>query len=293
MHNTQSEVKIYHTKAMLVIALLVILIIWGFSLRIWNLGEQSLWIDEGYSINAANGILEHGYPLLDSGLIYKSSHLSTYGIAGTMALFNFTPENPWSARILSVFFGVFIIGIIYLFSGYLFKNYTGALLAATIVTLSSWEIDWSRQARGYIELQFFIFLSLFFFWRWLRDKRTSYLFVSLGAFLLAYLAHPLAIIFAPVFPIAYVAHTIRNQHKKVSWKPIILGGIALLTFIIIFALPKFLSTGTYDYSPLYVSFIKENLGVVGWTTLFGIIIGIFDKKYGCKNNCKRMCKICK
>ena len=61
----------------IVIALALI----GFFLRIYSLSYQSFWIDEVFSVNAAKGILEHGYPFLESGVVYARDVLHTYLLA--------------------------------------------------------------------------------------------------------------------------------------------------------------------------------------------------------------------
>lgn len=62
----------FFKKNWFIILILGIFIFWGGFLRLHNLGVQSLWIDEGYTINAAQGVLDHGYPILDSGLSYRA-----------------------------------------------------------------------------------------------------------------------------------------------------------------------------------------------------------------------------
>jgi len=86
-----------------VIYAIIVLMIIGFFFRIYFLGFQSFWIDEAFSVNAASGILEHGYPLLDSGKVYSRDILNTYLIAGFMGIFGEThfafPDNSTSSTI--------------------------------------------------------------------------------------------------------------------------------------------------------------------------------------------------
>src|SRR3989338_5633022 len=99
-NNTQEGV--FHsakTRKILFWGLILALIGYGLFLRVYGLGEQSLWIDEGYTINASQAILERGIPQLDSGKMYSGWMLSTYMTAGAMKVFGFDPFSPWSARI--------------------------------------------------------------------------------------------------------------------------------------------------------------------------------------------------
>ncbi len=140
--------------------ILILLVFLGLLIRIWNLGTPSLWIDEGFTINAAQATLHHSYPLLDSGKIYSSMPLITYITAGILAVVPFDPFNPWPLRLPSVFFGLGVIVMSYLIAKKLLEDDTLALLTAGIITFSYWEITWSREIRGYTALQFFILLAV-------------------------------------------------------------------------------------------------------------------------------------
>lgn len=160
-----------------VVITLSVIVIFGFILRIFHLGDQSYWIDEGFTLNAVLETLEKGYPILDSGKPYSRELLNTYLIAGSVKLFGF---NPWAARIVSVLFGTGFIALIYFFVKKLFQNKKLALLSSFLVSVSYWEIAWSRQSRMYVVLQFFFFLSLYLFWGLLEkfSWRRSFLFIA-------------------------------------------------------------------------------------------------------------------
>lgn len=142
-------------KKSLTLVIITLLILVGGILRSYKLGEQSYWIDEGYTLNAVLSTLEKGYPLLDSGQVYGQNYLlNNYLITGAVKLGGF---NPITTRSIAILFGVGVIFLIY-FLGKKFFNQSIGLGAAILTTFSYWEIAWSRQARMYIELQFFFFL---------------------------------------------------------------------------------------------------------------------------------------
>ena len=62
-----SKTQIRVSVALLVAAILAI----GFWLRFKHLGDLGLVVDEGVEILAVEGILKHGLPKFDSGLIYR------------------------------------------------------------------------------------------------------------------------------------------------------------------------------------------------------------------------------
>ena len=131
------------------IFILAIFVGWGGFLRLYDLGEQSLWIDEGYTINASQAIIDQGKPILGSGSSYNAHLLHTYTTAASMKLFGFEATNPWAARLPAAIFGILTILAAYLFTYRITKNKLTALAATFIIAFSYWEIAWSRQARGY------------------------------------------------------------------------------------------------------------------------------------------------
>ena len=182
---------------------LAILMLIGFFFRVHFLGYQSFWIDEVFSVNAAKGILQHGYPLLESGFVYSRDILNTYLIAFFMGIFGDTPS---AARIVSVIFGVLMILLSFYIGKEFFDKKTG-LVFAFLMTFSYWEILWSRQARMYIQLQFFYFLSLLLFYRFVKHPSFKKLLWLGLAVLLAVLSHSLGLTLGLVFLLYYaVAH---------------------------------------------------------------------------------------
>ncbi|HEY4497677.1 MAG TPA: glycosyltransferase family 39 protein [Candidatus Paceibacterota bacterium] len=270
--NTESRAQVIHI-------LLGAMVLIGLFFRLVDLGAQSLWIDEGFSINAAQAIIAHGYPMLDSGKIYTSSPLNAYGIAGAIQVLGFDPFNPWTARLPSAVFGIGVIALMYFFALRIFQNKYFALLAATLIAFSYWEIDWSRQARGYIELQFFMLLALWQFWKWLEYYTLKNLAASALAYAAAYASHGIAVIFAPAFAVTFLAHYILNPQQKIKAYQLVIGtgSIALLGAIII--APKLWGSTLYDFSASYIRFLFGDLRIITLVGIVGIILGIFDKKH--------------
>ena len=134
---------------------LIVLIIIGFILRFYKLNIQSLWIDEGFSINAATQTLKYFYPKLESGFVYSGSLLNTYLIAFFIKIFK---DLIFAPRLVSVIFGILSIIVTFYFGKEIYNKKIG-LIAALFVTFSSIEIAWSRQARMYAQFQFFYLLS--------------------------------------------------------------------------------------------------------------------------------------
>ena len=118
----------------------------GFYFRFNNLGDRSFWFDEAVTSYAAIGLLEHGTPVLPSGVVYNRALLNTYLIALSFKTFGI---SEFSARIVSVIFGTLTIPLVYLLGKELGRH-TG-LIAALIIAFSAFEILWAREARMYAQ----------------------------------------------------------------------------------------------------------------------------------------------
>lgn len=154
---------------------MAVLTLWGGYLRFFSLGEQSLWIDEGFSIMHAKGILEHGYPLLLDGSIGWSYAPVHYLIAAGMALFG---DIHFGARFFSALLGTALIPLFYYFNWRLTASRVQALMATALLAFSTYEIAWSRQARMYIFLQFFTIAAFHAFSRFVDTRRVPFLMAS-------------------------------------------------------------------------------------------------------------------
>lgn len=258
------------------ILILSIFVIWGGFLRLYHLGEQSLWIDEGYTINASQGIIEHGYPILGSGKTYPAHMAHNYITAGMMELFGFDPYNPWQARLPAAIFGILSILATFFFTKRVTKNTLAAIAASFFMAFSYWEIAWSRQARGYTDMQFFIILSFGFFYNWLEYKKLRTLILTVVFLILSYLSHGVALIFIPSFFVLFLIHSIYSGKIKEWFSPItilffvLLGGFT--TWIVLKILP---TITTYSYAEKYASFLTGELkyiSLIAITIIFGLIV---------------------
>ncbi len=178
-------------------AIVALLAVYGFILRIYSLGQQSLWIDEAFTINAAETILKKGIPLLDSGFWYMSGILNSYITAFSLATLR-SASIEFAARLPSVIFGVLTIFLVYAF-GKKIANKEVGLISAFLVTFSVWEIAWGRQARMYQQFQFFYVLSLYFFYKFVKTKEAkNAVFAAISTFL-ALVSHSLAVALIGIF----------------------------------------------------------------------------------------------
>lgn len=136
--------------------LLVILLI-GIVLRIYDLGNESIWIDEGYSIKMASLDLFQ--------IVQKTSleepHPPLYYIILHYWI-NLFGNNEFSIRFPSLIFGSFAILMIYMVGSLIFNKKIG-LLSSLLLALSVFHIQYSQEARMYSLLTLLSLLSIYFF----------------------------------------------------------------------------------------------------------------------------------
>jgi len=147
----------------------------GLVLRIPGI-TRSLWIDEIYSVTVRGSMNLFG-------LITTSSdpHPPVYYLVlkGWMFLFG---NSPVAVRSLSVLFGVGAIGAVYMLADELYDNRIG-LIAALLMSISTFNIQYSQTARMYSMLVFFSALSTYFYILLIRnhnlDNRFGYIVTTL------------------------------------------------------------------------------------------------------------------
>ena len=134
----------------------------GAYLRLVDLGLLSFRWDEDLSSLAAKAIAERGVPELPSGMVYLRSLAFLYVLAASGLVFGF---SEWALRLPAALFGIALIPLAFAFGKRLFGVGVGLVLAA-LVTLSVWDIEFSRYARMYAPFGFFYLLTLLGIWRY-------------------------------------------------------------------------------------------------------------------------------
>ena len=166
--------KVFDNKPYRSIFILILLV--GALLRFHHLSRESLWLDEGHSVRMA------GLPVFKMVQeIAANKHPPLYFLAlhGWIRLFG---DSEFSVRSLSVIFGILSIVMLYQTASLLFGKKTG-LLAALLLTLSSFNLFYSQEARMYTLLTFLSLGSMYYFIKWLSGGKkwsfTCYLVFSM------------------------------------------------------------------------------------------------------------------
>ncbi len=115
-------------------------LILAFLLRVWGLGAQSLWYDEGFSVDlAAQGWRQILLGELNLPPLYNLL------LAGWMRL---AGPSEFAVRYLSAFFGLLIVALGGVLGGLLLGRRAGAL-AALLLAVSPIEVWYAQEARMY------------------------------------------------------------------------------------------------------------------------------------------------
>ena len=190
-------------------ALLGLIILFGFALRLWNLGTQSLWHDEAWSI-------------------FSSYHPLAWGAQGTdpntpplfyitlSAWMHLVGDGVWLLRFWSVTFGVLIIALTTRLVWRWFGK-PAALISAAFVAVSPLLWVYSQEIRAYIAVPIFALILLLLLDRFLRSPDRTLLVAILATELLALYTHNLAVaLVAWLNALVIVAWGIRRAWRKVG-----------------------------------------------------------------------------
>lgn len=226
-------------------------------------------MDESYSIALARAIADHSYPLLDSGNIIWRDPLFHYLLAAITAI---TGTTEITTRILSVVVGVAACGLLYLIAKKLFSHRVGIIILLLSAT-SYWEIAWSRQARMYILLQFFFWLTVYLYLRW-EEKQTLVRFIPIMGAATATIATHLFGIF--VIPTLLCAFALQKTIQRAKTHPLqfIIGYVAAIAGIIVAAVATvrlLMDQQAVNYWMQYSYYFATH----HWATLAFATLGLF------------------
>ena len=143
------------------ILLLGILFI-GLFLRVYDLGNESIWLDEGFSIRFANLNLSQIISLRDNGLPPLYYIILHWWI-------NLFGDSEFSIRFPSVIFGFLAIFMIYKIGNQIFDKDVG-MLSSLLLGLSVFHIHYSQEARTYSLSVLLTLLSMYFFIKLLKKR---------------------------------------------------------------------------------------------------------------------------
>jgi mannosyltransferase len=207
----------------LLLASLLLTFALGAVLRVYKLGAESIWLDEAFTIQTSYGSLSQ--IVADTS---KDVHPPLYYFVMHywMQLFG---DTEFSTRLLSALFGVLTILAIYKLASLLYDRTTG-LMAALLLALSRFHIEFSQEARMYMLLCLLCLLSMYFFIKLVAGRKSRLAFAG-------YIASSTLLMYTHVYSIFIIAAQnlywlslpfISREIFKQVWKRWLLAQVALL-----------------------------------------------------------------
>lgn len=219
---------------------LFVLTMCGALVRIIGLGEYYYSYDEMWHIYVAKqptlsqlfhiNLLEDGHPVLP----YILWHYLLQAW-----------DNPWSARLPSLIFGILSIPLAYVMGKAMFNNKHGALFAAFLVAFGKVMIEQSQVVRGYSLMMFFAILSFWAVYKYANRPSVKYLliyFISMSIAVLSEFAVATLIVFSSSYLLWSAWCAKKYSHIVLS----LLLNLAILAYLLWFQHILY-SVGALDY----------------------------------------------
>ena len=183
-------------------------------LRFYRLGYKSLWYDEAWSITLAMKGLAQAYREL-AGQIYPPF----YQILLRLWVLAFG-HTETAARSLSALMGWAAVAAVYWLARRI-ANQRVALIAALLLAVSPFHLEYSQEARGYSLLLLLTLLSFGSLLRWLEDGSYRWAAVDIGSTALSFYTHPYAFLLPLAQAWIWLMHLWERREERkrlmVSW----------------------------------------------------------------------------
>ena len=275
----------FNLKKITLVSFLSVLFLISFFYRIYGLSTNNppFWVDEFASANQAKLFLEQGLSaFFNPNMVLEHYNITTHFLIATS--YKIFGVNEFAARFPLVIVGSMVPLVVFFLTRHLTSLPT-AISAGLLTTFSYFEITWSRQARGYIILQFLVLLSFFLYLKLISLNKITppMLFSFLVIIFLGIITHPLYYLFL----VSIFIHFLFTSYKSLlyllskSWFYFLLLVLIFTVFKIGFiaALLRMLSlkmflTNNFWY---YHSFLWRDYGLLTFLAIIGFLILFFQK----------------
>ena len=142
--------------------------------------------DEIFQGEAIRQISHKGIPLFDSGLFYTRGILVSY----LGAIFYFLTQSiELATRLPNLIFAVILLNFIAYQLRQNKYDRSAIVLGLSLLFLNPWTINILKISRLYIPLTTIVVITLFLFYRSLKEKNLSYYVAGIAAFIVGFLIH--------------------------------------------------------------------------------------------------------
>ncbi|RPH22301.1 MAG: hypothetical protein CBB67_002740 [Alteromonadaceae bacterium TMED7] len=226
--NRGNQFKLGNTAFYIVSAVVALA---AFLMRLHNIDQQALTVDEATIAGFARGVVERGYPYLMVGgmeVELATYELVPYFLAASVKTFGY---SDFALRIPAVLFGTSTCLLIIYCGSAWFGRLTG-LIAGVLYAISPWAIYWGKNCFHPSQIQFFNLVALIAFYRLLASDRISLKLACLSAlaFTFSYLSWEGSGLVLPIM--AFVALVIRWQDWRWFFQPNLWIAAVLIIFVV-------------------------------------------------------------
>lgn len=179
-------------------ALVVVITLSAFSLRFYQLGEWSFWIDEIITLRAVQG----EFPRWGISLGLTRPVVEWFGV------------HEWTLRFIPALVGSLTVPVLYFPIRRLLGLRVG-VLSAVLLALSPWHLYFSQNARYYTTLTFLCSLSLFLFYFGYRSGKPGWFVGALILTAMAVYERTYGIFVIPIV-LAFVLVSILTSSERVG-----------------------------------------------------------------------------
>jgi Dolichyl-phosphate-mannose-protein mannosyltransferase/RTX calcium-binding nonapeptide repeat (4 copies) len=185
-------------------------------LRLHLLGQNSFWGDELASVRRAQLDWQSFWELISG-----APAMTLYYVV--LRFWILLGDSEFTVRILSVIPAVVTLPLIYLLGKHLFDAKIG-VIAALLLAVNAFHIQYSQEARSYSLLVFLVTLSSLFLIRAIERPLSGVNWAGyIGTIALAVFAHP----FALLVGVAQVSSLVFLPRQKVPWGKLLASGILI------------------------------------------------------------------
>jgi hypothetical protein len=174
--------------------LLLAIVVVGAALRFWGLGSVGLHGDEETMAMPTAHIVEHGTPILPSGMFYPRAIGQLYLMAASVAAFG---ETEWALRLPSALCGVALIVLAYFVGRRFLAPRWNLAFVAAVALLPEFIVD-AQTARMYVFFVTSVAAYLLCLFAWERTDRPIFLVGAVLMLLVGLQFHSLMVFSAPL-----------------------------------------------------------------------------------------------
>jgi mannosyltransferase len=278
---TLQDISVENFKSILINSryaqILLSLTIFGALLRFYNLGYNSIWLDEAVTYETSVKSFGEIWTIISSGdfnppLFYWMEHIML-----------FFGNNEFILRIIPAVLGVLTIPLFYLIGKELLDRNVGILTAA-LLAFSSFHIYYSQEARAYSAMLFFASLSILFFLKAIKENDTkNWVLFGLFSAVAFWLHFYVIVLIASLILYTLIFQLSRYRESLITIKPLAAGAITFLVLcfpIIILTIQRFATRtesaptfGAQGFEIIFETFRQmSTFGDIGFFVLVGLFI---------------------